>query len=116
MSGTVLPQKPIRRFPRYVIDLRISISAFRTDGPISMWGRSHELGNDGIGVTLTGELDPGEVVSLEMALPHSSFPVKIRAIVRYRQGLRHGFEFLTLNDEQRKAIYRVCEMLAASAP
>ena len=108
--------KPARRFPRYTIDLRLSISAFRSDGPISMWGRSNELGQDGIGATLTGELEPGEVVSMEMSLPHSSFPIKIRAIVRYRQGLRHGFEFLTLTDEQRKAVCRVCEMLAASAP
>ena len=115
MTSSVSPQKPTRRFPRYVVDLRVSISAFRKDGPISMWGRSHELGEDGIGATLTGELDPGEVVSLEMALPHSSFPIKIRAVVRYRQGLRHGFEFLTLNEEQRQAVCRVCEMLAASA-
>ena len=42
-------------------------------------------------------------------------PLKVRAIVRYRQGLRYGFEFLTLNDIQRQMIRRVCEMLASKA-
>jgi len=31
--------------------------------------------------------------------------------VRYRDGLRHGFEFLALNREQRETVARVCEML-----
>jgi hypothetical protein len=34
--------------------------------------------------------------------------------VRYRDGLRHGFEFLALTPAQRDEIRRVCEMLAAS--
>jgi hypothetical protein len=41
-------------------------------------------------------------------------PIKLRALVRYRDGLRHGFEFLALSPEQREGIHRVCEALAAS--
>ena len=78
-----------------------------------MWGRSNEMGQDGIGATLTGELKAGEVVSLELALPLSSYPLKLRAIVRYRNGLRHGFEFLIQHKEQRDTIQRVCEVLQA---
>jgi hypothetical protein len=37
----------------------------------------------------------------------------VRAIVRYRNGLYHGFEFLTLNQEQRNIVCRACEFLAA---
>jgi hypothetical protein len=76
------------------------------------WGRSTELGQDGIGATLTGDLDTGEIVSLEIPLPLSPYPLKVRGIVRYRQGLRYGFEFLTLIDAQRDTIRRTCEMLA----
>jgi len=78
----------------------------------SCWGRSTELGQDGIGATLTGELEIGEIVALDIPLPLSPYPLKVRAIVRYRQGLRYGFEFLTLSDNQRDMICRVCEMLA----
>jgi hypothetical protein len=39
----------------------------------------------------------------------------VRAIVRYRQGLRYGFEFLTLNSGQRDTIERVCQYLATKS-
>ena len=70
---------------------------------------------DGIGATLTGSLETGEIVTLEIPLPLSPYPIKVRAIVRYRQGLRYGFEFLTLNDNQRDTIKRVCQYLATKA-
>jgi PilZ domain len=104
--------QPPRRFPRYQVDLRVSVQVFRTSGTVSLWGRSCELGEDGIGATLTGEVEPGEVVSMELSLPAASYPMKFRALVRYRTGLRHGFEFLALNPQQRDALHRVCEILA----
>jgi len=76
-----------------------------------MWGRSTELGEDGIGATLTGEVEVGEVVSMELTLPVASAPLRVRALARYRDGLRHGFEFLALNEAQRELLRRVCGML-----
>ncbi len=102
-----------RRFPRYAVDIRVSAKVFRPDAPIELWGRSIEFGQDGIGVTLTGELAPGEVATLELTLPTSSTPLKLRALVRYRDGLRHGFEFLARDEFQREIIRRTCEVLAA---
>ena len=54
-------------------------------------------------------------MTLEIPLPLSPYPIKVRAIVRYRQGLRYGFEFLTLNDTQRDTIKRVCQYLATKS-
>jgi hypothetical protein len=102
-----------RRFPRHQIDVRVSVHTFRSGEDISFWGRSTELGEDGIGATLTGELEPGEVVSMELLLPMAPFPIKFRALVRYRDGLRHGFEFLALSAAQREEIRRVCATLSA---
>jgi len=104
------PQNP-RRFLRYPADIHLSIQVFRTAGTISLWGRSSELGEDGVGATLTEEIEPGEVVSMEFSLPVTSYPMKMRALVRYRTGLRHGFEFLALNPQQREMLHRVCEIL-----
>ncbi|HXZ40452.1 MAG TPA: PilZ domain-containing protein [Terriglobales bacterium] len=103
-----------RRFPRYPVDIRISVQVFRPSGTVSLWGRSSELGEDGIGGTLTGEVEPGEVVSMELSLPTAIHPMKFRALVRYRMGLRHGFEFLALSSQQKDALHRVCEMLASA--
>ena len=104
-----------RRYPRYVIDVRLQVRMFQGGEFRECWGHSTELGQDGIGATLTGELEAGEIVSLEIPLPLSPYPLKLRAIVRYRQGLRYGFEFLTLTDNQRDMIGRVCDMLATKS-
>jgi len=95
------------------MDIRVSAKVFRTDAPIELWGRSIEFGQDGIGVTLTGELEAGEVATLELTLPASTSPLKLRALVRYRDGLRHGFEFLARDEIQCEVIRRACEVLAA---
>ncbi len=101
-----------RRYPRFAIDARLQVRMFQAGEFRTCWGRSTELGQDGIGATLTGDLETGEIVSLEIPLPLSPYPLKVRAIVRYRQGLRYGFEFLTLSDAQRDIVRRVCEVLA----
>ena len=104
-----------RRFPRFTIDVRLQVKMFQAGEFRACWGRSTEMGQDGIGATLTGSLEPGEIVTLEIPLPLTPYPIKVRAIVRYRQGLRYGFEFLTLNDHQRDTIRRVCEYLATKS-
>jgi hypothetical protein len=101
-----------RRFPRFVIDVRLQVKMFQDGEFRTCWGRSTEMGQDGIGATLTGSLETGEIVTLEIPLPLTPYPIKVRAIVRYCQGLRYGFEFLTLNETQRDTIRRVCEYLA----
>jgi len=119
MSGSVPGQKKTarytRRYPRYPMDARMNVQVFRSGNTSYFWGRSTELGLDGIGGTLTGDLEPGEVVSMEFALPLHPFPLKLRAVVRYRTGLHYGFEFLTPTPDQRAALDRACQMLAASA-
>ncbi|MGB0011562.1 MAG: PilZ domain-containing protein [Candidatus Sulfotelmatobacter sp.] len=111
----VAPPAPayVRRYPRFAIDARLQVRMFQGGEFRTCWGRSTEMGQDGIGATLTGELETGEIVSLDIPLPLSPYPLKVRAIVRYRQGLRYGFEFLTLSETQRETIRRVCEMLAS---
>ena len=104
-----------RRYPRFALDVRLQVKMFQDGEFRTCWGRSTEMGQDGIGATLTGSLETGEIVTLEIPLPLTPYPIKVRAIVRYRQGLRYGFEFLTLNDAQRDTVRRVCQYLATKA-
>jgi hypothetical protein len=104
-----------RRYPRYALDVRLQVRMFQDGEFQTCWGRSTELGQDGIGATLTGNLQTGEIVTLEIPLPLATYPIKVRAIVRYQQGLKYGFEFLTLNEAQRENLRRVCEYLATKA-
>jgi len=104
-----------RRFPRFTLDVRLQVKMFQEGEFRTCWGRSVEIGQDGIGATLTGNLETGEIVTLEIPLPLTPYPIKVRAIVRYCQGLRYGFEFLTMNEAQRDTILRVCQYLATKA-
>ena len=106
------PKHIVRRFPRYPLDIRITVHVFREGKTMSFWGRSTEFGQDGISGTLTGEIEKGEVVSMELSFPGVAFPLKLRAIVRYHHGLRHGFEFLARSAEQQEIIRQFCQTLA----
>ena len=91
-----------RRFRRYTVDMRVQAQVFRAGALNTAWGRSWEMGEDGMSGTLTAEMEPGDVVSLEFTLPNSREPMRVRAVVRHRTGYRYGFEFLTVTDVQRE--------------
>lgn len=105
-------QRQMRRFSRYRFDGSIQVSVFRDGDTLTYWGRPNELGQDGIGATLSGELQTGEVVSLEFSIPLPPHVMKVRAVVRYSDGLRCGFEFLVMTDEQRTILQQVCVVQA----
>jgi hypothetical protein len=102
----------MRRFSRHRFDVRIQVSVFRDGLTATCWGRTSELGQDGIGATLSGVLQAGEVVSLEFPIPLPPHAMKVRAVVRYSDGLRCGFEFLVVTDEQKLMLHQVCVVLA----
>ena len=103
-----------RRFSRWRFDVRIQVSVFREGVTTLLWGRTNELGADGIGATLSGELAAGEVVGMEFPIPVAPNVIKVRAIVRYTEGLRCGFEFLVVTSTQKDTLRRTCEVLANS--
>jgi hypothetical protein len=100
-----------RRYPRHQLDVRILVHTFREGVSNTIWGRSNAVGQEGIGATLTGHLEIGEVVALEYPLPLSPHPMKLRAIVRYKNGFQYGLEFLAVDAAQRQALQRACEIL-----
>lgn len=101
-----------RRYSRYRFDARIQLSVFRDGATVTYWGRTNELAQDGVGATLSGELQAGEVVSLEFPIPLPPKIMKLRAVVRYSDGLRCGFEFLVVRDDQKEMLRQVCVVLS----
>src|ERR1700730_12339344 len=64
-----------RLFPRFAIDMRLQVKMFQAGEFCTCWGRSTEMGKDGIGATLTGSLEPGEIVTLDIPLLLSHHPI-----------------------------------------
>jgi hypothetical protein len=104
-----------RRFERYRYDVRMEVAVFRNGETMRLWGRTNEVGEDGVGATITGELKSGEVVSVEFPIPIAPLIMKLRAIVRYSDGLRCGFEFLVVTSQQRETMRQLCESLAMAS-
>jgi hypothetical protein len=56
------------------------------------------------------ELKKGDVLQVTMKMPNGKPPVEIEAaVVRYSQGIRHGLEFLTINDKSEKDLREFVE-------
>ncbi len=57
-----------------------------------------------MGGVISTALVAGEVVSLEFSIPDVPQPLILRAVVRHRAGLVHGFEFIGASPEPRDCI------------
>jgi len=111
-SPAVSKSRRLRRYLRYRFDARIQVFVFRQGRTVACWGRTSELGQDGLGATLSGCLQNDEVVTLEFPISIEPHHLKLRAVVRYSDGLRCGFEFLVLTEEQKDRLHHLCVILA----
>jgi len=100
-----------RRSPRFPFDSLVGVAASRFGKEAQVWGRSTDLCREGIGVTVTGELTPEELVAMQIPLP-STKPMNVRASVRYCNQAHCGFEFVDVRDQQHEAIEAACEKLS----
>jgi GAF domain-containing protein/PilZ domain-containing protein len=87
------PRKP-RRFERFDIGVPLTVNVMRAGVQELIPGRLVNLGEGGLAAVLAGYLHPGETVVLEFLLPLVRKPLRMRALVRGNDLLRHGFEFL----------------------
>jgi len=94
-----------RRFTRYEVDLPLTLVKFWEEQPVAKGhGHCHVLAEGGLSATMSHELYIGEVVRLE-----APRVARIYASVRNHRGNRYGFEFVFMDEVQRRAIRKYCE-------
>lgn len=98
-----------RRYERFDVDLPVTLVKYWEETPIAKTnGRCHVLAEGGLGATVGAhDLYIGEVVRIE--LPRLA---RLYASVRDVRGSRYGFQFLYMDDQQRRAIRRYCDARA----
>lgn len=101
------PWKTPRAFPRFLLDVRLTI---RTKEILN--GRTKDVGEGGLGATIPGTIEKGEIVELEFQLPGTTEPLRFKSEVRYSQGFQYGFRFLHPTDQQREIIRKAARDLA----
>src|SRR5712671_430589 len=93
-----------RRVPRYQAQVPLDVTVLRSGIPDTVPGRAVNLCERGIAAILAGELTPGETVGMEIRMEEGAEPLRTRALVRHRDRLCCGMEFLGLSNEQQAAI------------
>ena len=103
-----------RRMPRYGVQAPLDVTMLRAGIPDTVPGRSLNLCERGLGAVLAGEMIPGDTVGVEVHLPTAPEPLRARALVRYQDHLRCGFEFVGLSAAQQAAIRDWAELSRAT--
>jgi TonB family protein len=93
-----------RKVPRYKLTVPARLTVLRSGVPDEFSGRTLEIGEGGVGVTVASQLLLGESVRVEFLLPHMSTPVRATAVVRYQHARSFGLQFLRLPAEQQSII------------
>ena len=98
------PERRLRRFPRFRAEFPVSVILFSGNNHHQLDGHCRDLSLGGIGVLIASDLTVGEVASLTFSLPNLPEPWKVRAVIRCRRGYQYGFEFLSLDPPQNRAL------------
>jgi len=93
-----------RKVPRYKLTVPLRVTVLRSGVPDEFSGRTLEIGEGGVGVTVASQLLLGESVRVEFLLPHMTTPVRATAVVRYQHARSFGLQFLRLPAEQQSII------------
>jgi hypothetical protein len=90
-------QSSRRRFPRRPCSRRILVSYRDDDRRQLIHGRCLTVSEGGMGAVIDGYLQADQQVAIEfMEMGEEMFrTVRLEARVRYQDGFRHGFEFMT---------------------
>jgi hypothetical protein len=84
---------PVRKFPRFKIDVRVKIRRSLEPGT-AIVVRSDVLSEGGLSVYTPESLEIGTSVLVEFSLPGASRELRLRAVIRNRCGFRCGMEFM----------------------
>jgi hypothetical protein len=102
-------QERRRKFLRYRVSLPVTATVLRSGGYVTIEGRSTELAEGGLGLMLSADIASGEIVDLQLWIPSLKEPLTLRAVVRRRDRLAYGLEFVSILAEQREAIRGCCD-------
>jgi PilZ domain-containing protein len=96
-----------RKTPRFYLDQRLKVVI--TDANLkAVFGRTRDISEGGLGGVIADPLEPGTRVELEFPVPVQDLPLRMTAVVCFRRGFHHGFEFLVRDTNDINVIKRIC--------
>ncbi len=107
-------KKERRRSPRYPFDQRLTVTAKVQGKQATIYGRTIDISEFGLGAVISGFLDRGNSVTVEFNT--SAGDLRLTALVRFVHGFRHGFEFIGMSAAESQNLKRACQSGAAVIP
>jgi hypothetical protein len=104
-------KKERRRAPRYPFDQRLTVTAKVQGKKATIYGRTIDISECGLGTVISGFLERGDSVSVEFNT--SAGELRLTALVRFVHGFRHGFEFTGMNAAESQNLKQACQSAAA---
>jgi len=96
-----------RKSPRFYLDQRLKVVIADADRK-AVFGRTRDISEGGIGGVIADPLEPGTRVEIEFPVPVQDLPLRMSAVVCFRRGFHHGFEFLVRDANDINVIKRIC--------
>ena len=120
MKGAEMANRPSssvkdRRWKRVPLDVRVKAVIMEDEHKTVIYGRSAQLSEGGMGVTMTREMPKGTIATMIFKLPGEQNERVLQAEVKYRSGFRCGLEFLGISLKARKELLRFCTQASQDA-
>ena len=115
-TEVVLPQSgyaKMRRWARYRINVPVRVVVQRPDKTVIVSGRGMELNEGGMALFAGVELKVGQRVEIEFTPPYDGQPLRVRGVIRNRNGYNYGSEFLLLDREDKIQAEQIRHVLQA---
>jgi len=107
-------KKERRQSPRYPFDQRLTVTARVQGKQATIYGRTIDISEFGLGVVLSGFLERGDNVSVEFHTNAGN--LKLTAVIRFVHGFRHGFEFIGMSAAESENLKQACQSAGALLP